>query len=98
DVARPRLEDSLEPVEAGPDERREPGAAVVDDRLRHGPHDPLGHQGRARDLQKGPSRHGPSLACSRKPHLNPPQPAQTYVNPSVTLRMPLPQILPNQGR
>src|SRR4029453_18082960 len=39
------------------DERRELRPPVVDDRLRHGAHDPLGHERGARDLQERPTGH-----------------------------------------
>ena len=51
------LEHGLEPGEDVADQRRELRTAVVDDRLRHGAHDPLGDQGGTRNLQERPTGH-----------------------------------------
>ena len=51
------LEHALEPDEDLADQRRELRAAVVDDRLRHRTHDPLGDEGGAGDLQERPTGH-----------------------------------------
>src|SRR3989442_15111738 len=42
-------------------------ALGIDDGLRHGAHDPLGDERGTGNLEKGPSRHGASLACWCEP-------------------------------
>ena len=59
------LEHNPEPGQDLADQRRELRAAVVDDRLRHRPHDPLGDEGRAGDLQERPTGHGRLLPLGR---------------------------------
>ena len=59
------LEHGLEPGQDLADQRRELRAAVVDDRLRHGAHDPLGNEGGAGDLQERPTGHARLLPARR---------------------------------